>query len=73
MTVKPNLTVAGIVLFGGPLRLAAEASFCQTWSFSKGDAGTFAENPRNQLREMIYQHCGPLCGRQRHAVYGRFA
>ena len=40
MTVKPILTGAAIMLLGCSLRLTAETSFCQAWSFFKGDTGT---------------------------------
>jgi hypothetical protein len=43
MTVKPILMIAGIVLLGSPLQLAAETQFCHAWSFFKGDAGTAAD------------------------------
>jgi beta-galactosidase len=43
MTVKPILTIAGIVLLCSPLQLAAETQFCHAWSFFKGDAGTAAD------------------------------
>jgi len=43
MNLKPMLIIAGTVMLGHPLLLAAETSFCQGWSFYKGDAGTAAD------------------------------
>ena len=40
---KPILAVAGTLLLAASAWLSAESSFCQSWSFSKGDSGAAAD------------------------------